>query len=67
MVMIGCVDVDKEPEFLSAGHTYGYQGYRAISYFGETSNPRVIGDNNNDLVTSLTTFASMILLVVLLI
>ena len=57
-LMIGCVDVDKDPEFLSAGHTYGYVGYRGISYFGETSNPRVIGNNNNDLVTSLTTFAS---------
>ena len=57
-LMIGCVDVDKDPEFLSAGHTYGYVGYRGISYFGETSSPRVIGNNNNDLVTSLTTFAS---------
>ena len=57
-LMIGCVDVDKDPEFLSGGHTYGYVGYRGISYFGETSNPRVIGNNNNDLVTGLTTFAS---------
>lgn len=57
-LMIGCVDVDKDPEFLSAQGTYGYVGYRGISYFGETSNPRVIGNNNNDLVTGLTTFAS---------
>ena len=57
-LMIGCVDVDKDPEFLSGKLTYGYIGYRGISYFGETSNPRVIGNNNNDLVTSLTTFAS---------
>jgi len=57
-LMIGCVDVDKDPEFLSGGHTYGYVGYRGISYFGETGNPRVIGNNNNDLVTGLPTFAS---------
>ena len=57
-LMIGCVDVDKDPEFLSAQGTYGYLGYRGISYFGETTNPRVIGNNNNDLVTGLTTFAS---------
>ena len=57
-LMIGCVDINKDPEFAGGGHTYGYVGYRGISYFGETSNPRVIGNNNNDLVTGLTTFAS---------
>jgi len=57
-LMIGCVDIDKDPEFLSAQGTYGYVGYRGICYFGETSNARVIGNNNSNLYTSLTTFAS---------
>ena len=57
-LMIGCVDVDKNPEFLSAQGTYGYVGYKGISYFGESGNPRVIGNNNSDLYTGLTTFAS---------
>ena len=56
-LMIGCVDIDKDPEFLSAQGTYGYLGYKGISYFGEASSPRVLRDNS-DAYTGLTTFAS---------
>ena len=56
-LMIGCVDVDKDPEFLSAQGTYGYLGHKGISYFGQSSNAKVIGNGNQDLYTGLTSFA----------
>ena len=46
----------KDPEF-QLGHTYGYVGYNAPLIL-EKHLIQSNGNNNNDLVTSLTTFAS---------
>ena len=58
-LIIGCVDVEKDPEFLSAQGTVGFLGYQGgIGYLGEANAPRVIGNSGNNLYTSLTSISS---------
>ena len=58
-LIIGCVDVEKDPEFLSAQGTVGFLGYQGgIGYLGEASSPRVIGNTGNNLYTGLTSISS---------
>ena len=58
-LIIGCVDVEKDPEFLSAQGTVGFLGYQGgIGYLGEAGSPRVIGNTGNNLYTGLTSISS---------